>query len=333
MKRFFLPVLTLALIIVFVLAGGFVKKIMTPSVLTESVMVDIPEGASVQDIGELLQAEDVIGSAWAFRWYALLSGAYQHLPSGKFQLDPGLNTRQVVQALASVTSQQEISVTLLEGWNIQQMDTYLSDEVGVFAPGEFTQAVRDYGVEHDFLTSVPKQSSLEGFLFPDTYRIFVDSSPQDLINKMLDNFGQKVTVDMRQAIQGRGLTVYEGVILASLLEREVQTLEDKQLVAGIILQRLQLGMHLQLDSSVLFALGRTKGHPSPKELLITSPYNTYVNAGLPPGPISNPGLDSLRAVAQPILSDYVYFVTDTEGKVYYSTTYEQHQITIQRLYP
>jgi UPF0755 protein len=184
-----------------------------------------------------------------------------------------------------------------------------------------------------FLKSKPSEVDLEGYLFPDTYRMFIDSQPEDLIKKMLDNFGLKLTAELKQEIQAKGLTIHQAVTMASLLEKEAATAEDKQIVASILFKRLEMGMPLQLDTTVIYATGTPGAELTTKDLKVESLYNTYVHTGLPLGPIGNPGAVSLQAVVAAGETEYVYFITDKQGVVYYSITYEEHLTKKHLLYP
>lgn len=308
--------------------------------LEHLVIVEISPGASVGEIADQLETQGIISSVWTLKAYALLSGSYGHFPSGRFKFEPGITTQEAVQLLASGTARQELEVTLLEGWTIEQMDLYVSSEIGLFTPGAFAQAarVKDSRLilpdnEYGFLESKPADADLEGFLFPDTYRLFIDSEPKDLIKKMLDNFETKFTPELEQKFQAQGLNTFEAVTLASILESEVQTPEDKKIVAGILFDRISVGMPLQVDSTVAYAQKKSGTDLTSQDLLTDSAYNTYTRTGLPIGPISNPGLDSLRAVGNPIFTENVYFITDKQGEVYYSVTYEEHLIKKSIFYP
>lgn len=327
----------LGLAVIFFVYFGQLKR---PSTLEQAVIIEIPSGAGVDEIAGQLNSEGIISSVWTFKAYAVLSGAYTHLPSGRFKFEPSLNTQEVIQLLASGTARQEVEVTLLEGWTIQEMDSYLSGDLGLFTPGEFVQAaqVTDSRIilpeeTYDFLRSKPDDVSLEGYLFPDTYRLFIDSQPKDLIKKMLDNFGQQVTPELVQKIRAKNLNVHEAVTMASLLEKEAATAEDKQIVASILIKRIELAMRLQLDTTVIYATGTPGAELTGKDLEFDSPYNTYVYSGLPIGPIGNPGLVSIQAVTKATDTDYLFFITDPAGTVFYSTTYEEHLNKKNSLYP
>lgn len=310
------------------------------SSIEHAVVIDIPSGAGASEIADQLDREGIISSVWTFKAYAVASGAYKHLPSGRFKFEPGLTIQEVVQLLVSGTARQEVAVTLLEGWTIQEMDAYLSGDLGLFEPGQFAQVaqVTDSRLilpdeTYDFLRSKPDDVSLEGYLFPDTYRLFIDSEPKDLIKKMLDNFGQQVTPELIEKIRAKNLNIHEAVTMASLLEKEAATAEDKQVVASILFKRIALGMRLQLDTTVIYATGTPGAELTSQDLEFDSPYNTYVYSGLPVGPIGNPGLVSIQAVTKATDTDYLFFITDPAGTVFYSTTYEEHLNKKNSLYP
>lgn len=321
-------------------AFSFFSALQAKSSLDHPVVVEIAAGSGVQDIAQQLEDQGIIKSAWAFEVYAVLIGSYKHLPSGRFRFEPGVTTRGALHTLVFADSDTELAVTILEGWTIDDIDEYLSSQVGFVEPGVFAKAAKVTDSRtllpnqtYEFLKSKPASVDLEGYLFPDTYRVFIDSQPKDLIKKMLDNFGQRVTPDMQAQFASQGLTIHQAVTMASLLEKEARTSEDKQLVAGVLYNRLNLGMALQLDTTVMFATGKAGADLTTADLQTDSPYNTYVYSGLPVGPIANPGLDALQAVAQPTDNDYLYFITDPQGTVYYSKTYEEHLTKKYQLYP
>jgi UPF0755 protein len=172
------------------------------------------------------------------------------------------------------------------------------------------------------LADKPADATLEGYLFPDTYEVSTDQTCEQMIDAMLINFGNKLTPELQEKIKGQDKTIFEVVTMASLLEKEVKTLEDKKIVAGILHNRLQMGMPLQLDSTVNYITGKNDPGVLIKDTQIDSPYNTYKYKGLPIGPISNPGMDSISAALEPTETDYLYYLSD--GKTYYAKTLKEH---------
>jgi len=175
------------------------------------------------------------------------------------------------------------------------------------------------------LADAPAGASLEGYLFPNTHFISAETTEEDLVRKLLQDFDVKLSSDLRNEIASQGKTIFETVTLASIIEREVPQDKDKKMIADVFRKRLAIGMALQSDATVNFVTGKNKAQPSLADLAIDSPYNTYKYRGLPPGPISSPGLASIKAVIYPTPNQYYYFLTTLdEGEVIYGVSYEDH---------
>jgi len=240
----------------------------------------------------------------------------------------------------------EKTIKILEGWTIQEIAQYLEQE-GVGSEDELLDLIgypqtdyrkntnllepKDFSLEFDFLSDKPNYYGLEGYLFPDTYRIYTDATLEDVIVKMLDNFGKKLTPQMRADIAKQGKTIYQIITMASLIEKEApinnsdSENRDAKIISGIFWDRLKIGQALQSDATLSYILQDNKPQHSGRELEIDSPYNTYKHPGLPPGPICNPGLVAIEAAIYPIYTDYNYFLTPTDSQaVIYAVTYEQH---------
>ncbi|MCF7860011.1 endolytic transglycosylase MltG [Patescibacteria group bacterium] len=240
----------------------------------------------------------------------------------------------------------EESVRLIEGWNSRDMSQYFERQ-GLWQSEEFLEAVGfpqidynknndlpplvDYSAEFSFLDDKPDNRGLEGYLYPDTYRIFASSSPADLVEKMLSNFDQKLTDKMRADIKAQGKTIYEIVTMASILEKEAPINyadgdnRDARIIAGIFWDRLEVGQALQSCATLAYILGVNKSQYSTADTKIESPYNTYKYRDLPPGPISNPGILAIEAAIYPLNTSYNYFLTPAgSSKIIYSTSYAEH---------
>jgi len=240
----------------------------------------------------------------------------------------------------------EDTIKILEGWNSREIDQYFFSQ-GRFNNEEFLSAVgfprldyredkdkpalKDWSEQFSFLSDKPKYYGLEGYLFPDTYRIYSTSSVEEVIVKLLDNFDKKLTPEMRAEIKAQGKTIYEIVTMASIIEKEApfnyQTNDDSdaRLISGIFWRRLKAGQALQSDATLSYIFGDKNPQHSGEELEIDSPYNTYKYRDLPPGPICNPGLWAIKAAIYPTVSSYNYFLTPLDGqKVYYARTYDEH---------
>jgi len=215
-------------------------------------------------------------------------------------------------------------ITIIEGWTIDDIDAYFTREQ-ILPQGAFLRAAEAYPNTEAGKTFLGRVKSVEGYLFPDTYRIYTTATAQDIIQKATENFDRRLVDDIRTKIQARGLTIHEVVTLASIIEREVATPEDRRFVADIFLKRLDAGMALQADSTVNYITKKHVSRASLADTKIDSPYNTYQHRGLPPGPIGNPGLDTIRAVIDPTSSPYWYFLTTEDGRVMYAQDFEEHK--------
>jgi len=208
-----------------------------------------------------------------------------------------MNVPEIVDKLVSGDRIKKI-ITIIEGWTVEDIADYLEVE--------------------------ELSSDLEGYLFPDTYEISPEDGTEEIINKMLDNFDKKLSLKLREEIASQEKTVHEIVIMASLIEKEVRTLEDKKIVSGILWKRIEVGMPLQVDATITYITGRKSTEILKQELEIDSPYNTYKYKGLPFGPICNPGLESILAAVYPESSEYWFYLSTPEGETIFSKTLKKH---------
>ncbi len=240
----------------------------------------------------------------------------------------------------------EETIKILEGWMNADINNYLQEKnFGDWEEGGFLKAIgerrvydikapqnfsRDWAREFDFLETKPENLSLEGYLFPDTYRVFASSSPEEIVYRLLRNFDLKLSEEMRAEIKRQGKTIHEIITMASIIEKEAPifnqtSAEDAKIISGIFWNRLRIGMALQTDASLSYIFEDKKPAHSGAELKVDSPYNSYLYRGLPPGPIANPGLIAIEAAIYPAKTDYFYFLTPLDGsRVYYAKTYQEH---------
>jgi len=298
----------------------------------QALTVTIPVGASASQIADILAESGVTKTTFAPKMLMYISGIHKKMQSGTFYISKGTSLLGVLRDLTQL-QYQEREITLLEGWNLRDINDYLIKEkiasraglVAAMGTPAITKSVgRDWSKEFPVLLSKPKYLSLEGFVFPDTYRIELNATAEDVTRKTLQNFDKKLTPALRLEIVRQRKTVFEIITMASILEREVRTYESKQLVADIFWRRLTRGMGLEADSTVNYATGKSLPGVTYEDLKINSPWNTYKYRGLPPGPISNPGLDSIKAAIYPKSNPYWYFLTPPDGRVIYSKTFEEH---------
>ncbi len=303
-----------------------------------AVSFEVADGSSLAQVGADLKEQGIIGNEFLFKMYAKFKNADTKIRSGFFLLRPGSSISDVLSALTIAQMKDDREITTLEGWSVREIGDYLASEgiadtreflelVGFpaqTAPGfesEFVTSLRD---EYSFLESKPDTVGLEGYLFPDTYRIYLDATLPDIVRKMLDNFDSKLTVEMRSEIKRQGKTVHEVITMASIIEREARGLEDQKQVSDIFWRRLSEGMPLETCSSVNYITGKNDPAVTLEDRDIDSPFNTYLYPGLPPGPIANPGMSAIEAAIFPTANDYWYFLTDEEGNMHYATTYDEH---------
>lgn len=322
MKNFLIVIILLNLLGFFY----YNHKISTPvSNLAEGQAFLVESGEGVSQIASKLLEAGLIKSKFFFKFYIWKNDLGSKLKAGEYNLSAEESIKQIVETLiAGKNFGEEQTIKIIEGWNSRDIGKYLETE-GVCTSKEWSKAVSvDYSAEYDFLKDKPGRSDLEGYLFPDTYRIFKDSTPDEVLKKMLDNFDAKLTDEMRAEIKRQGKTIYEIVTMASVVQKEVRSEEDMKIVAGIFWDRIKYGQPLQSCATLAYILGVNKKQYTLEDTKTDSPYNTYQNQGLPPGPIANPGLRALEAAIYPEYTDYNYFLSSSDGETIFSVTYDEH---------
>jgi UPF0755 protein len=295
------------------------------------VYLDIPHGASRRTIGEMLADQGVIRSRLAFEIWARF-GDLRPLEAGEYFFDRPETQRQVFDAIASGRV-YVISLVIPEGYNMFDIAD-LAQQQGLVTREEFLAAAADPG---PILDLAPRAPNLEGFLFPAKYEFARHVSATEMVQAMVKKFREEwLTLpqpDSATRSRSAPASVESVVTLASLVERETPLDSERPIIAGIFTNRLARNMPLECDPTVAYALalaGRSTGQLDDADLRFRSPYNTYVNAGLPPGPIANPGETSLRAALDPPPTDYLYFVANTQGGHFFSKTLEEHNQNVAR---
>lgn len=305
----------------------------------------VKKGESVFQIAGDLEKENLIKNRIYFALYLLLKGQFRKLQTGEYLLSPSITISEIAKKIVSGETLKE-KITIIEGWNLRDIGWYFENR-GMFQAEEFFELVgfpmidyskttglpepKDFSEEFDFLKDKPKNLGLEGYLFPDTYYVKKQEAGnreqlEELIRMMLDNFDKKLTPDLREEIKRQKKRIFEIITMASLIEREVKSLDDKKLVSGILWKRLKNKIPLQVDATISYITGKRTTEISIEETQIDSPYNTYKYKGLPLGPISNPGLDSILAAIYPEGSDFWYYLSTPKGKTIFSKTLEEHNL-------
>jgi len=296
-----------------------------------SLPFTILSGESVPSITQRLWLAGLISNPGAFRSYLQYSGLDTSLQSGEYDLSNMMSPIQIAQEMQSSIS-SEVTLVILAGWRMEEIAAAMPSSGLEITPEEFLQAVQTHPEAYSFSDELPVDS-LEGFLFPDIYILPRETTIGQLVPLILLNFESQVGSELRTGFDSKGLSLFQAVIMASIVEREAILDEEMPLIASVFYNRLAVGQQLASDPTVQYALGFNPEQGvwwtnplSLRDLEISSPYNTYLNTALPPGPICSPGLEALRAVAFSAQTPYYYFRAgcDNSGRHLFAETYEQH---------
>jgi len=293
----------------------------------EEVFVEIPQGSGVASISERLAAAGVVVHPWAFRAAARMAGAERQLQAGEYRFAEAATAKQIVERLAKGDVYTR-AVTFREGLTIWDM-AEVFEAAGLGTADDFLREARDPA---RIQAIDPDARSLEGYLFPDTYRLPRAAGATGTVDAMVAGFLRAFDADLRAEAAARGMSVREVVTIASLVEKETAHPPERPIVSAVYQNRLRINMGLQCDPTVIYALrlaGQWDGNLTRENMRIDSPYNTYRYAGLPPGPIAAPGRASLVATLRPSDDKYLYFVSRNDGTHVFAHTYEEHRRNVQ----
>lgn len=301
----------------------------------------VQPGEGAADVGQHLQAAGLVRSGLVFRVIVRARGLAPHLVAGDYELRKNMSLDEIISALAQGRMSGGF-LTIPEGWRALQIADALAAD-GVSRREDFLEVVATREVTLPAaLPALPANASLEGLLFPDSYRFEPNTPADTAAQRMVDDFGRHLTPDLIAGFQANGLTTYQGVILASIVEREAVVPSERPIIASVYLNRLHRNMKLEADPTVQYALVAPDALPSASywkhpltfaDLATPSPYNTYQVTGFPPGPICNPGLASLQAAARPAQTDYLYFVARPDGTHAFAETFDQQKQNVARYQP
>ncbi len=314
-------------------AGPYRPRASTPG---PAVRVRIESGESPEEIGRRLEDMAVIDSAAQFEVLVALMGYDRMLQAGEYEFNQHSPALEVVYRIRNGQTSPRL-VTVVEGWRLQEIaDAFAAQGV---PRDEFLAAAEAGLYDYPFLAGLGQDDSLEGYLFPATYPVGSLDKPEDIVRRMLDAFQQNVPAEVEQKAADLGLTLHEAVTLASVIEREARVPEERPVMAQVFLSRLRLGMPLEADPTVQYAIaspesvrlyGYWKQGLTRSDLETASPYNTYRFRGLPPGPICSPGLDSILAAVSPADTNYLYFVAKPDGSHAFAETLSEHLENVER---
>ena len=310
--RFILFLSFISFIIICFIGGYFFVKhqIITPFTNEDAEQAFIIEiGEGLNQVALHLEEAGLIRNRIWFISYVVYKGWAAQLQAGEYSLNPSFNIPQIARKIAGGEAFfQDVEITIPEGFDLKKIDARLS-KAGLIESGELL-----------------KQFELEGYLFPDTYRFSKDDGIDRIIVKMRENFDRKIDNNLLGKIEQQGKTIEEIIIMASLLEKEVRSDEDREIVSGIFWKRLGNNYPLQSCATIAYVLGEDKLRYSTEDTKVDSPYNTYQNIGFPPGPICNPGLSAIQAAIEPQDNDYNFFLSKPDGETVFSKTLEEHNL-------
>lgn len=284
----------------------------------EPVTVVVERGDTLSSVADKLEEAGVIWSSTLFKIEARLEGGETEIKAGEYRFSPGEDSDEILQALSSGDSISALTITIPEGLTLEQTARVVEEQSGIPAE-EFEAAAgkTDYGFA--FLDDPEIQTS-EGFLFPKQYEFEKDADAEQIVNRLLEQYLLETKdLDFVAAEDRLNLTEYELITTASLIEKEAANAEERPIIASVIYNRIRQGMPLQVDATIQYVLGKPKEDLKLSDLEVDSPYNTYENRGLPPGPIASPGRESIQAALEPAETDYLYYVLEADGKEHFFT--------------
>jgi|WetSurMetagenome_2_1015567.scaffolds.fasta_scaffold177505_2 UPF0755 protein len=330
--------LVIAAVVAAIMIFSYYSDIDSPaSNAGKPVKFTISSGEGVKEISRSLHKAGLIKSEFHFNLYVSRIKKGSQIQAGTYQLSPTQTIKQIVEQLTGgKVVNEEKEITIIPGWDLRDIAKYLAEQ-GVASTTAFRQAageplkkyksgqLPDRSSDYPVLADKPKTANLEGYLFPDTYRIYKDASLSDVIAKMIGNLEAKLSQADRDAISGKNKSIYQIITLASIIEKEVRKTEDMKTVSGIFWNRLNIGQTLGSDATLSYIFEDNTAAHTIDETKSDSPYNTYRFAGLPPGPICSPSLEAIEAAIYPAKTDYYYFLTNpANGETIYAKTLAEH---------
>ena len=334
MRQHALALILLAALIVLGGAGGYLWSL-GPAAAgqnTAKSIIRVEPGASLSDIAALLKTHGCLRSAAAFKLHAIVTGQASELKSGTYEASPAMSAPQLIAMLAA-GQQATVTVTIPEGFTLAQIAQRVA-EADLADEQQFRAAATAQAVEDILQGKLPEGvRSAEGYLFPETYRFTLGTGQEKIVAQMIGEFEKSFITQLWEPLpsERRWGNLHEIVTLGSLVEEEAQIESERALIAGVLKNRLERGMRLECDATVQYALGKHRQRLTYSDLQIDSPYNTYRCAGLPPGPISSPGLDCLRAALKPAQTEYLFYVARGDGSHIFSRTYQEHLAAIHHV--
>lgn len=292
------------------------------------VNISIKMNTSPKEISQALEDANIVDNSLFFYLKAKNDGVAEKFKAGDFVLNTSMSYDEIINTLQSTGQIKQLKLLVKEGQTQEDIATNL-DNMGIVTYDEFMKACNDIKYDYKFLKDLPtdenRKNKLEGYLYPDTYFLSENDTAEDIVNKLLRRFNELYTEDLYKKAESLNLTTDEVVIIASIIEREVKYAPEKSTVASVVYNRLKQGIKLQMDATVLYAKGELSDRTLISDTKIESPYNTYYVDGLPIGPISNPSIDTIKAVLNPKDTNYLYYVVknDATGEHFFTSNYNE----------
>lgn len=333
-KSALIPMILAVVAVVLIVQAIFMAgDVLFGSLDKESVTITIGENPNSHSVAQTLKENHIIKYPWLFELMSNIKGADGKYYSDEFEIHKGSGYNLLINGLTYADRHRTTDITIPEGSTLKEI-TNIVAETGYITAEDFTTALNE-SYDYDFLQGIDRENPLEGYLFPDTYNISNQMSGSDIVKLMLDRFEQIFTDEYRAAAQEAGYDMDEIVTLASIIEAEAGSDADRPLVSSVFHNRLDSSTYPYLEScaTVQYILGERKPILSNSDIQIDSPYNTYINKGLPIGPICSPGKASIEAALYPADTDYYFFQSDADGKIYYSETYDEHEQIMNEIQP
>lgn len=317
--------LVLAVVATLVVRTTYYQRLQPVSSSQQVVLVTVKTGTSSTEIADMLAKKGLIRSSTIFQWYIRTKDVRDKLQAGTYALRPSMSVQEIVDVLVNGSVKSDL-VTILPG---QRLDEVRQAFINAgFEPGAVDKALQpDAYADHPALVDRPAGASLEGFLYPDSFQKDDNTDPSVIVRESLDEMAEHLTPAVRNAFAARGLNVFQGITLASIVEKEVSKQSDRSQAAQVFLKRMSIDMPLGSDVTAFYGAIIAGKEP---DVNYDSAYNTHTHKGLPPGPISNVSDSSLQAVANPASTDWLYFVAGDDGVTYFSKTLDEHEALVKQ---
>lgn len=316
----------------FVAVSGWYASQLEPAAPADrkNVLIKVKAGVTTGEIADELEAKRLIKNRTAFLFAAKSAGLDKALQAGEYSLSRAMDAKEIISVMAKGAT-SDIQVTIPEGYTVEQIAALL-DEKGLARKERFLSLAKNFAPYDKAEARPGVKYRAEGFLFPDTYRINRGATEEDILNLLAKEFGKKFSPEIQAQVRASGMSAYDVVVLASLIEREVQLAKERPMVARVFLNRLMIDMPLQSCATIQYILGYPKEELTIADTKLPSPYNTYLNLGMPPGPVANPGISSIQAALNPAAGDWLYFVVDGKtGGHRFSRTLAEHEAAIGQI--